>query len=101
MFHHTVGWVVVLPDEGNVDGAVYSTIMSKVDEILALATRNPDGVSFRDFESLLSGVGFRFDRQSGSHMIYITPKGQRVSIQRRDGMAKGYQVRQVLKLIEE
>ncbi|MBF0139016.1 MAG: type II toxin-antitoxin system HicA family toxin [Magnetococcales bacterium] len=75
--------------------------MKKIDKILALAKRNPDGISFRDFESLLASLGFQFDRQSGSHMIFIAPKGQRVSIQNRDGMAKGYQVRQVLKLIKE
>lgn len=75
--------------------------MSKIDKILALAKRNPDGIAFCDFESLLSGLGFRFDRQSGSHMVYIAPKGQRISIQKRDGMAKGYQVRQALKLIME
>lgn len=75
--------------------------MGKIEKLLALAKRNPDGVSFRDFDALLSGFGFICDRQSGSHMMYIAPKGQRISIQNRDGMAKGYQVRQALKLIEE
>ncbi|MBF0108284.1 MAG: type II toxin-antitoxin system HicA family toxin [Magnetococcales bacterium] len=75
--------------------------MRKIDKILVLAKRNSDGVSFRDFETLLNGLGFRLDRQSGSHMIFIAPKGQRISVQNRDGMAKGYQVRQALKLIEE
>ncbi|HIJ83418.1 MAG: hypothetical protein HW380_1923 [Magnetococcales bacterium] len=70
--------------------------MKKIDKVLALAKRNPDGVSFRDFETLLVGFGFRCDRQSGSHMIFIAPKGQRVSIQNRNGMAKSYQVKQLL-----
>ncbi|MEO5371626.1 MAG: type II toxin-antitoxin system HicA family toxin [Magnetococcus sp. DMHC-1] len=66
-----------------------------------MAKRNPEGLSFRDFDALLVGCGFRFDRQSGSHRIYVAPKGQRLSIQNRNGMAKRYQVRQAIKMIEE
>jgi len=64
--------------------------------------RNPKGVSFQD---LCKVCDFYFGeaRQKGSsHRIYKTPwQGDpRVNIQNDKGMAKAYQVKQVLKAIE-
>lgn len=64
--------------------------------------RNPRGVSYRDLCKLCDAY-FGEPRQSGtSHRIYATPwRGDpRVNIQNRRGMAKAYQVRQVIKAIE-
>lgn len=49
------------------------------------------------------GFGFILDRIKGSHHIYLNPRlPQRVSIQpTTNGQAKPYQVRQILKLIEQ
>lgn len=63
--------------------------------------RNPKGVSFNDLCKIRDQF-FGEARQSGSsHRIYKTPwQGDpRVNIQNDKGMAKAYQVRQVLKAI--
>jgi hypothetical protein len=76
--------------------------VAKIKEILALMRRNPKGVSFSDLCKVCDHY-FGEPRQSGSsHRIYKT-LGQgdpRVNIQDDKGMAKAYQVRQVLNAIE-
>ena len=77
--------------------------MAKVETILTKMKRNPKGISFQD---LCRVCDFYFGeaRQSGSsHRIYKTPwQGDpRVNIQNDKGKAKAYQVRQVLKAIEQ
>lgn len=75
--------------------------MPKIDDILAQMRDNPKGIRFTD----LCRVCDRFfgqARQGGtSHRIYKTPwQGDpRVNIQNSKGMAKAYQVRQILKAI--
>jgi predicted RNA binding protein YcfA (HicA-like mRNA interferase family) len=50
-------------------------------------------VSFRDFEALLVGLGFRLKGQSGSHRIYLHPRVERPFPVQPDGKdAKRYQV---------
>ena len=76
--------------------------MAKVEEIVANMRRNPKGIRFRD---LCKACDFYFGkaRQTGSsHRIYRTPwlGDPRVNIQNAGGMAKAYQVRQVLKAID-
>ena len=76
--------------------------MAKVEEIVANMRRNPKGIRFRD---LCKVCDFYFGeaRQTGSsHRIYKTPwpGDPRVNIQNAGGMAKAYQVRQVLKAID-
>ena len=76
--------------------------MAQVDDILAEMRQNPKGVRFRD---LCQVCDFYFGaaRQTGSsHRVYKTPwQGDpRVNIQERQGKAKPYQVRQILKAIE-
>ena len=76
--------------------------MAKVEEIVANMRRNPKGIRYRD---LCKVCDFYFGeaRQSGSsHRIYKTPwpGDPRVNIQNAGGMAKAYQVRQLLKAID-
>lgn len=76
--------------------------MARVDKILAEMRRNPRGVRFDDLCQVCDSY-FGAPRQVGSsHCIYKTPwQGDpRVNIQNDRGMAKPYQVRQVLKAIE-
>jgi predicted RNA binding protein YcfA (HicA-like mRNA interferase family) len=71
--------------------------MGKREKLLAKALRNPGGMRFADFETLLHQCGWVFDHQTGSHRIWVSPEGHRLPIQeRKDGKAKGYQVRQFL-----
>jgi len=76
--------------------------MARVDEIVAKMRRNPKGIRYRD---LCKVCDFYFGeaRQAGSsHRIYKTPwpGDPRVNIQNAGGMAKAYQVRQVVRAID-
>jgi len=76
--------------------------MAKVDEIVAKMRHNPKGIRYRD---LCKVCDFYFGeaRQTGSsHRIYKMPwpGDPRVNIQNAGGMAKAYQVRQVLRAID-
>jgi hypothetical protein len=76
---------------------VYSYIMTKREKLLSKAQNNPKGLSFADFQTLLTQTGWQFDRQAGSHQIWYSPNGYRISIQNgNSGQAKGYQVEQFL-----
>jgi len=76
--------------------------MAKIKEILAIMRRNPKGVNFNDLCKVCDHY-FGDPRQTGgSHRVYKTPwQGDpRINIQTDKGMAKAYQVKQVLKAIE-
>ena len=76
--------------------------MAQIADILAEMRRNPKGIRFRDLCQVCDFY-FGAPRQTGgSHRLYKTPLqgAPRVSIQEHQGMAKPYQVRQVLKAIE-
>ena len=66
--------------------------------------KNPNGIRFADFARICDRF-FGAPRQQGSsHLVYRTPwpRDPRVNIQEgRNGMAKGYQVRQVIKALEK
>jgi len=74
--------------------------MSKQEKLLIKAKNNPDGLSFADLQTLMMRCGWVHDHQSGSHQIWYSPKLYRISVQNRNGKAKGYQVRQFLLRLE-
>jgi hypothetical protein len=63
---------------------------------------NPVGVRFADLCKVCDHYFGEARQASGSHRVYKTPwAGEpRVNIQNSKGMAKAYQVKQVLKAIE-
>jgi hypothetical protein len=76
--------------------------MASVTKILSQMRQNPKGIRFNDLAKVCDHF-FGAPRQSGtSHRVYKTPwQGDpRVNIQNNKGMAKAYQVRQVLKAID-
>jgi hypothetical protein len=76
--------------------------MAGIDAILARMRNNPKGIRFKDLCRVCERY-FGVPRQRGtSHRIYRMPwQGDpRVNIQNDKGMAKAYQVKQVLKAIE-
>lgn len=76
--------------------------MAKPSKTLDQVMGSQGTVSFRDFERLLLALGFRHDRTSGSHRIYVHPQAKRpLSVQPRGKDAKPYQVRQLRAMIEE
>lgn len=75
--------------------------MSQHKKLFNKAERNPSGLDFSEFYTLMIQCGWIKDRQKGSHQIWYSPKGMRLSIQMRNGMAKGYQVQQFLSIVNE
>ena len=71
--------------------------------VLARLRRNPKGVRFSELAKVCEAY-FGEPRQRGTaHRVYRTPwpGDPRVNIQNANGMAKAYQVRQVIKAIEK
>ena len=77
--------------------------MARVADIIRKARISPETVRFRDLARVCDTY-FGPPRRTGtSHRVYRTPwpGDPRVNIQDRKGMAKSYQVRQVLKAIDK
>ena len=77
--------------------------MARLTSILPGLRNNPKNVRFTDLVKICNEY-FGHPRQTGtSHRIYRTPwpGDPRVNIQNDKGMAKAYQVRQVLKAVEK
>ncbi len=73
-----------------------------MDELLERARNNPQSLSFRELQQLAEKAGFRLKRVRGSHHVY-TRKGtvEIINLQPKGRMAKPYQVRQVVGLIDK
>ena len=71
--------------------------MTRREKLITKAGDNPKGLSFCEFQTLLSQCGWMLDHQAGSHQIWYSPGRYRLSVQEgRSGKAKGYQVEQFL-----
>lgn len=77
--------------------------MASVRDILLRMQQNPKNVRFSDLCKVCDAYFGQARQRSGSHRIYATPwQGDpRVNLQNDKGMAKFYQVKQVLKAIEK
>ncbi len=76
--------------------------MAKPAKVFERVMEGQGTISFRDFERLLLALGFKHDRSSGGHRIYVHPHVTRpLSVQPRGNDAKPYQVRQLRQTIEE
>lgn len=76
--------------------------MAKIEDIITMMRRNLKSIKYNDL-CIICEHYFGMPRQTGSsHSVYKTPwQGDpRVNIQNDKGMAKAYQLRQVLKAIE-
>ena len=70
-----------------------------------LLKRMADGAlrnaSFADMVNLVEGFGFRLQRVSGSHHIFVHPDlPELLNLQEVKGEAKPYQIKQFLRLVE-
>ena len=77
--------------------------MTRAAKILGKMRDNPKGVRFIELRKICEFY-FGKPRQGGSgHYVFKTPwpGNPRVNIQDKNGMAKPYQVRQVIKAIEK
>ena len=78
----------------------YSTV-SKIEKLLSRAKSSPQHVRFDEICKLAEYFGFHLKGGKGSHRVY-SKKGvsEILTFQNIDGMAKPYQVRQLLDIIE-
>lgn len=75
--------------------------MTKREKLMVKAMNNSKGLAFQDFQQLLRSANWTFDHQRGSHQIWYSPSGHRLSIQEgRSGKSKGYQVEQFMTQFE-
>ena len=76
--------------------------MPKCDELLRRARANPAGLRFAQLCQLAECHGFQFARQRGSHRVYRHATARTImTFQEVNGMAKPYQVRQLLDVIDD
>jgi hypothetical protein len=70
--------------------------------LLEKALAKPAALKFVEVCRLAQAYGYRLDRVRGSHHIYEHPQSPRpLNFQNVRGMAKAYQVRQLLRDVEE
>ena len=76
--------------------------MASIKEIIVLMRRNPKGIKFNDLCKVCDHYFGEPRQRDSSHRIYKTlwQGNPRINIQNDKGMAKAYQVKQVLKAIE-
>jgi hypothetical protein len=76
--------------------------MANLTEILEKMSSNAAGIHFADLCKVCDHYFGQARQASGSHRVYKTPwiGDPRVNIQNSKGLAKAYQVKQVLKAIE-
>lgn len=77
--------------------------MASLDDILSRMRSNPQDIRFAELCRVCDFFFGKARQKSSSHRIYKTPwQGDpRVNIQNDQGMAKAYQVRQVVRAIEQ
>jgi len=70
--------------------------------LLERARTNPQSLTFKEVQQLAESAGFRLKRVRGSHHVY-TRRGivEIINLQPKGKMAKPYQVRQVVGLIDK
>lgn len=76
--------------------------MADFEDILASMRDNPCGVRFTDLQKVCEHYFGQPRNDKSSHYVYKMPwpGDPRINIQKEKGMAKAYQVRQVLKAID-
>jgi predicted RNA binding protein YcfA (HicA-like mRNA interferase family) len=76
--------------------------MANVQRTYIKVVEGRGAISFRELQRLLITLGFRLDRISGSHHIYLHPDVPRpINIQPAGKDAKPYQIRQLRDMIRE
>ena len=74
--------------------------MTQRQELIEKARNNPAGVRFREICLLAEHVGFTRRGGKGSHVVYEKEGVEEIlTFQDRKGMAKPYQVKQLLSVI--
>jgi len=65
-----------------------------------ISGKSDNNINFNDFRNLIVDLGFEFIRQTGSHRQYFNHEiNSFMNIQKDGSKAKGYEVRQLRKII--
>jgi predicted RNA binding protein YcfA (HicA-like mRNA interferase family) len=74
----------------------------KKQKLLQKVIAGKTNIRFQEICALVEAFGFRLDRISGSHYIYVHPQvPELVNLQNVKGKAKPYQIRQFLSIVEK
>jgi len=69
---------------------------------VVLSGKSDNNIKYTDLQTLITDLGFIFERQRGSHAIYYhNGIDEFINIQPDGSKAKGYQVRQLRNIILE
>jgi predicted RNA binding protein YcfA (HicA-like mRNA interferase family) len=74
--------------------------MANIEKIILKMKNQPNGISSKEADKVLIAKGYRFDRQNGSHRIYINESGDVITIVDKNPLKKVYVV-EILKRIGE
>ena len=76
--------------------------MSETLQVLRAAQTDPAGITFVDLQRLVEAAGFVLAREDGVHFVYkkqgVT---EIITLQKNGDLAKTYQVRQVILVLEK
>jgi predicted RNA binding protein YcfA (HicA-like mRNA interferase family) len=76
--------------------------MKNKKKLLQKIILSPRNVRFKEAVRLAEAFGFRLNRISGSHHIFVHPDiSELLNLQNVAGKAKPYQVKQLIKIIEK
>lgn len=70
--------------------------MTKKNKLIDKAMTNPKSLRYSEMEALLTFFGWEKKRSSGSHTTWDKPGFDIITITNKNGMAPGYQVKQLL-----
>ena len=81
---------------------VSSLVMTRRQKLIEKARNNPAGVRFQEICLMAEHLGFTKRGGKGSHIVYEKEGVEEIlTFQDRKGMAKPYQVKQLLAVIEK
>ncbi|HVA66129.1 MAG TPA: type II toxin-antitoxin system HicA family toxin [Elusimicrobiota bacterium] len=69
-------------------------------KLLGRIRRKRQNVRFDDFVRLVKAVGFKEDRQAGSHRMFHHECGAVLNLQQERGEAKPYQIKQFIEMVD-
>lgn len=75
--------------------------MTKKRKLIQKVLSGSKNIRFSEAQSAIEAFGFQLTRISGSHHIYIHPDvPELINLQNVSGMAKPYQIKQFLEIVE-
>ena len=75
--------------------------MAKQTYDMVMSGNCDNNIRFTDFQTLITALGFTLKGQKGSHISYYHEEiNERMTIQNDGSKAKGYQVRQLRRIIK-